>query len=199
MTISPDPPNLLPHHVASAVPSPFLLNTWKHHAGWLRGRIGEAVAGGPAGLDELAAELAVVGRRLMDLYVGRLSPWEIAEAVRPALAAAGATTADRFAAWADEADGFRVVTLPADGSHWVLRLGAGDRFAHLHPGRWSPETRRVQANALKTAVMAHALAGLTGSAVDVATVNAARGRYLGLEPVRRLDDGGLGAVLAALG
>jgi hypothetical protein len=49
--------------------------------------------------------------------------------------------------------------------------------------------------------MAHAHAGLTGGdAGDLAVVNEARKRYLNLLPVRELTgDGGLGAVVAALG
>ena len=59
---------------------------------------------------------------------------------------------------------------------------------------------RVQANTLRSAVMAHALAGLTGSdPADLANVNTARRTYLGLLPVRELSgDGGLGAVIEAL-
>jgi hypothetical protein len=59
---------------------------------------------------------------------------------------------------------------------------------------------RVQANTLRSAVMAHAHARLTGgAATDLALVNEARRRYLNLLPVRELTgDGGLGAVIAAL-
>jgi hypothetical protein len=59
---------------------------------------------------------------------------------------------------------------------------------------------RVQANTLKSAVMAHAHAGLTGGDVsDLTVVNEARKRYLNLLPVRELTGaGGLGAVIAAL-
>ena len=52
---------------------------------------------------------------------------------------------------------------------------------HLHPGRWVPHTMRVQANTLKSAVMAHAHARLTGGdPSDLALVNEARKSYLGL-------------------
>ena len=82
-----------------------------------------------------------------------------------------------------------------------MRLGPADgRYIHLHPGRWVPNTMRVQANTLKSAVMAHAHAGLTGGdPADLALVNEARKRYLGFLPIRELaGDMGLGAVIEVL-
>ncbi|HEX4609051.1 MAG TPA: hypothetical protein VH092_12665 [Urbifossiella sp.] len=182
------------------IPHPALLNTWKHHAGWLRWRVGRAVAGGPAAVADLARELVVVGARLMDLYTGPLTPAALAREVLARLADAGLTTHDRLAAWLAGQGAYALFDL-SDGSKWTVRLGPADgRFVHLHPGRWAPNTLRVQANTLKSAVMAHAVAGLTGrDAGDPEVVNEARQTHLGLLPVRQLDaDGGLGAVIAAL-
>ncbi|MBN9121053.1 MAG: hypothetical protein J0I06_18195 [Planctomycetes bacterium] len=88
-----------------------------------------------------------------------------------------------------------------DGSKWTVRLGPSDgRYVHLHPGRWVPHTMRVQANTLRSAVMAHAHAKLLGAgASDLAVVNEARKHYLNMLPLRELSGaGGLGAVIAAL-
>ena len=98
--------------------------------------------------------------------------------------------------------GYAVLTLPEDGSRWVLRLGdEGDRYVHVHPGRWSPETRRVRANVLKTAVMVLAYTGLHGrNPTELRLVNSVRRRYLGLAPMGQELSGeqGLGAVIDVL-
>ncbi|MBY0458059.1 MAG: hypothetical protein K2V38_12025 [Gemmataceae bacterium] len=184
----------------SHLPHPALLNTWKHHAGWIRWRIARAADAGSAGVEALPAEMAVVGTRLMDLYTGAFPPAEIAEFVFAELKANGRFAFDPLSRWLAEQDEYALTELP-DGSKWTIRLGpAAGRYVHLHPGRWAPNTLRVQANTLRSAVMAHAHAQLTGGdPTDLAVVNAARQLYLGLLPVRELTaDGGLGAVITAL-
>jgi hypothetical protein len=182
------------------LPHPALLNTWKHHAGWIRTRIAVAVSEGSAGVGRLPTEMVVVGSRLMDLYTGPHSPAEIAEFVFADLKAHDRFEFEPLQTWLSAQNEYALTDLP-DGSKWTIRLGPADgRYLHLHPGRWAPHTLRVQANTLRSAVVAHAHALITGrSADDLAVVNEARGRYLGLLPVRELTgDGGLGAVIAAL-
>jgi hypothetical protein len=182
------------------LPHPALLNTWKHHAGWIRERIASAVGAGSAGVAALPAEMAVVGSRLMDLYTGSYTPAEIAEFVFADLKARNLFEFEPLAKWLAERGEYALTELP-DRSRWTIRLGPADgRYLHLHPGRWVPHTMRVQANTLKSAVMAHAHAGLTGAdPSELAVVNEARKLYLNLLPVRELTgDGGLGAVIAAL-
>ncbi|MBA4186513.1 MAG: hypothetical protein C0467_00700 [Planctomycetaceae bacterium] len=179
---------------------PVLLNTWKHHAGWIRWRIGQAVACGSAGVETLVPEMAIVGARLMDLYTGSFTPAQIAEHVIAHVRGANRLDFDSLSAWLQSQGEFSMIEL-LDGSHWTIRLGPADgRYLHLHPGRWVLHTIRVQANTLKSAVMAHAHALLTGEEPDnLATVNTARKRYLGLLPMRELTgESGLGAVIAAL-
>lgn len=183
-----------------AIPHPVLLNTWKHHAGWIRGRIDRAAAAGRAGVEALPAEMAVVGGRLMDLYTGAFAPAGVAGHVVAELRGAGRLEFDPLAEWLRGRDDYALFELP-DGSKWTIRLGPADgRYLHLHPGRWVPHTVRVQANTLRSAVMAHAHAKLTGgNPADVRVVNDARRAYLGLLPVRELSpDEGLGAVIAIL-
>lgn len=181
-------------------PHPVLLNTWKHHAGWIRWRIGQAVAAGTPGVEALVKDLAVVGARLMDMYTGSLTPAEIGEHVIAKLRDADRLAFDQLTVWLQQQGEYSLIELP-DGSKWTIRLGPADgRYLHLHPGRWVAHTIRVQANTLKSAVMAHAHALLVGAEpTELAIVNEARRRYLGLLPVRELTgDGGLGAVIAAL-
>jgi hypothetical protein len=181
-------------------PHPVLLNTWKHHAGWIRWRIRQAAGAGAVGVEALPREMAVVGTRLMDLYVGALTPAELAGHIVAELRAADHLEFEPLSAWLAGQGEFALVELP-DGSKWTIRLGPPEgRYLHLHPGRWVPKTMRVQANTLRSAVMAHAVALLTGGAAsDLAVVNEARRKYLDLLPVRELNaDEGLGAVIAVL-
>jgi hypothetical protein len=191
----------LGEHLLGEVPPPVLFNTWKHHAGALRQRVEEVARAGPAALPELAERLVVMGTELMDLYTGAFSPTEVAEKVVAALRAAGRLEPDAYRAWLQESGGYAVIELAEDRSRWVLRQGAeGERYVHVHPARWAPQTRRVRANVLKTAVMVLACAAVHGGEpLDVRLVNAARTKYLGLSKVRALaDDQGLSAVIDVL-
>ncbi len=183
------------------VPPPLLFNAWKHHAGALRRHIAEAAAAGSDGLAVLAPRLVVIGTGLMDLYTGGLSPGEIGAGVLDRLRADDLLDPNVFREWVSENRRYRVVTLPADGSAWVLRFGEeGGRYIHVHAGRWTPHTLRVRANVLKTAVLALAGGAATGGRpLDLALINRVRRDYLGLAPVAALaEEGGLGSVIEVL-
>jgi hypothetical protein len=189
----------LGQHLQNEVPAPALLNTWKHHAGALRQRIAET--GDAAALPGLAAQLTVIGNELMDLYVGALTPVEVGAKVLAELRAAGRLEVEPFRAWLQEGGGYQVVTFAEDGSRWVLRCGPEhDRYVHVHPARYAPETRRVRANVLKTAVMVLAYVHVHGGdPQDIRLVNRVRAQFLGLSKMRALaDDQGLSAVLDVL-
>jgi hypothetical protein len=183
------------------VPTPVLFNIWKHHAAALRHRIDDFVRSGEAGLKALASELVVIGAKLMDLYTGAYSPAEVGRLVLEQLERDGQRELSAYRDWVQAEGGYRMVTLP-DASAWVLRLGEeDDRYVHVHPGRWVPQTRRVRANVLKTAVMVLADVGLRGGEpLELALVNRVRKEYLGLAPMGRELDGdqGLGEVIDLL-
>jgi hypothetical protein len=184
------------------ITKPILLNTWKHHAGALRQAIAEAVCGGEPGLQSLASQLVVIGTELMDLYVGTLTPAEIADRVLDALRADNRLSLDAYRAWLQANGGYGVLTFPEDDSRWVLRLGdEADRYVHVHPARWAPQTLRVRANVLKTAVLVRAYVGVHGGdPLNLALLNDVRGRFLGLSPLGKLvaGDQGIAAVLDVL-
>lgn len=189
-----------PHPTAHTVPPPVLFNAWKHHAGWVREQIAEAAFAGEPGLQRLAEAVAVTGTKLMDFYTGRLTPWEVGERVMAQLQDAGRSERSAFEAWVYATDGFAVVALSDDGSRWVLRVGDGERYVHLHTARYSPHSLRVPGITLKTAIVSNALALTRGLAVaDLPTLNEARKWFLDLPPVAKLTaDGGLGEVLRLL-
>jgi hypothetical protein len=180
---------------------PILLNAHKHHAGFLRDRIRQTITDGPPALPTLAAELVVVGAKLMDLYHGPFSPAEIGENVLARLQADGLLEPSAFLPWIEAGGGYRVIEFPEDTSQWVLRAGDDERYIHVHPARYSPYTIRVRANVLTTAVLALAYVGMHGGdPLDRAVVNRVRGDYLGLAPVGKdpSGDAGIGAVIELL-
>lgn len=177
------------------IPAPVLYNLWKHHANWVAARL-SAIE--PGDLPGLAAELVVVGTRLMDLYAGDLTAAGVAAWAFEALEADGVLAPDSFATWLDAGGGYRLLTHPIDGSAWTIRLGeVGGRYVHLHPGRHAPHTLRVNAATLKTAALALASAKLDGAdSPDLATVNRVRREFLELPRLASLD--GSSALLRAL-
>ncbi len=178
-----------------------LLNTWKHHAGALRRRIAEAARGGEAGLAVLAEGMVVIGTELMDLYVGRLTPAEIAAKVVAQLQADGVLAPDAYRAWVAAEGGYRLLTFAEDDSVWVLRAGDEERYVHVHPARWAPATLRVRANVLKTAAMALGYVAVHGGDPMARTLlNRVRADYLRLSPVGRDPAGeqGVGRIIDLL-
>jgi hypothetical protein len=179
-----------------------LLNTWKHHAGALRQRIAEVAEAGESALQGLAGGLVIIGAELMDLYIGHLSPAAIAGKVLATLQADNLLSLDAYRAWLRASDGYRVLTFPEDESRWVLRLGdEADRYVHVHPARWAPQTLRVRANVLKTAVMVLAHVGIWGGdPQDLALLNDVRRQYLKLSPMGKMSAGdqGINAVIEVL-
>jgi hypothetical protein len=180
-------------------PAPVLLNTWKHHAAVLSHRIRETVASGD--LAALAVSLVVMGTELMDLYLGALSPAAIGREILDQLAADGTLSVDAFRTSVQVSDGYRLLDL-SDTSRWVLRMGdEAARYVHAHPGRYSPNTRRVRANVLKSAVMVLAYVGIHGGdPMNVPLVNDVRLTFLKLAPVGKdlSGDQGLGAMINLL-
>jgi hypothetical protein len=181
---------------------PVLFNTWKHHAAALRREIGKTIQAGAPALDELASRLIVIGTELMDLYIGRLTPYEIGANVLAQLQAENRLGLPVYRAWLAVSGGYQVLTFAEDSSRWVMRLGdETDRYIHVHPARWAPQTCRVRANVLKTAVMVLAHVGIHGGdPMDRDRVNAIRANYLGLTPVGRdiSETEGLGSAMTSL-
>jgi hypothetical protein len=184
------------------VPFPVLFNTWKHHAGALRARIAHSAQDGEVGLRQLAEQLVQIGGDLMDLYLGKLSPVEIADHVVVALKQDGRLALAEYGQWIEANGGYQVLTFAEDESRWVLRMGdEPDRYVHIHPARWAPQTLRVRANVLKTAILAVAYAAVHGNnPLDVRLINTVRQQFLGYSPIGRLQgDQGIRGVIEILG
>ncbi len=123
----------------------------------------------------------------MDLYLGDLTPSQIAEEVLSQLQSEVIHSQNAYQNWVKENGGFRMVSISRDESQWVLRMGEEPgRFIHLHPGRNSPRTRRVRANTLRTAILVCAYLQVEPRPLEVSLVNQVRQQYLGLSPVGKM-------------
>jgi hypothetical protein len=150
----------------------------------------------------MSSRLAVLGTRLMDLYTGCLSPSELSQWTLDELRRIDRLDLGAYRDWLLQGEEYTLFTHPADGSRWVLRLGdEGGRYVHLHPGRWSPATVRVRANALKTAFLVLCKTGIDGGdPMGRAVINEVRRDMLGLSPVGDAPEGelGMGAIIELL-
>jgi hypothetical protein len=181
---------------------PVLFNTFKHHAGALRARVTDIVTRGTPAFLEMSSYLAVLGTRLMDLYTGCLSPSELSAWTLDELRRIGRLDLETYREWLLQGEEYTMFTHPADASRWVLRMGdETGRYVHLHPGRWSPATVRVRANALKTAFLVLCKTGIDGGdPMDRAVINEVRRELLGLSPIGDDPEGelGLGSIIELL-
>lgn len=163
------------------IPSPVLLNCWKHHAGFIKDQIRRE-----PGLSELIKSIRVIGDGLMDLYTGKLNPFEIGTAILSKLPFD--LIPKRYAEWLEEeSKGFRNVAIN-DGSIWTMRLlENNERYIHIHPGRYSPLSLRVKASTLKTAIAAAAWHYTNLREPGLNELNIIRINYLNLSPIKNFD------------
>lgn len=175
-------------HLEGEVAEPILLNTWKHHAGALRNHIRHFSQMGEPGMGRLAHQILVLGTEVMDLYTGEMTAVRIGEEVLRQLQNTSRFEFHDYRHWLQEGGGYGLLVLP-DSSRWICRMGPEQgRYVHLHPGRWSPHTRRVRANVLKTAVLCNAQALISKEdPLNLVLINKVREQFLDLSPLPSLD------------
>lgn len=167
-----------------AVPSPVLFNCLKHHLGFIKEFILTNVAS--KNLEALSPQLRLIGESQMDLYLGELTPMLISHQIIEQL---HAKEAFRKAAYIEfihtQNIGYQTLIL-SDTSVWILRIGEVEgRHIHIHPGRYSPQTIRVKASTLKTAIALSVWMKLHNySEATIEMLNYVRKDILGASPVK---------------
>ncbi len=133
---------------------PVLLNCWKHHSGFIKSKIAQYKKNPESNIRELVNEMLSIGESLMDLYIGELTPQEIANAVANHLTNESISGPVEYKNWLNLEDkDFKIIKL-ADRSQWTLRLGEKKtKYVHIHPSRYSPHTVRVRSTTLKSAIL----------------------------------------------
>ncbi len=170
-------------------------NAEKHHLGTMKEQIQKYVLQGEKVLSELVHGLGEQGIHrktytgIVDVYEGVLSVNEIKEEVWTYLSLKNVTDNESYLRYIEEHGelkrvGHYLLTELSDTSMMTLRqMEKGEAFVHIHPARYSPNTFRVKANTLKTAVMVQFLSLCRGAdCFEHSLINEAR-TYLSLSPV----------------
>ena len=168
---------------------PVLLNCWKHHARFIRSKILKYKDAGEIELAILRKELLRIGESLMDLYLGTLTPGEIAGRIIASYKKTNALSREDFIRWLkEEGDDYRIIELK-DKSLWTLRLGEKqERYIHIHPSRYSPLTIRVRAHTLKSAILYLILnSNKNNIQDDLIFLNKIRKDYLNQPPLKSIS------------
>ena len=203
------------------VPEPLLFNGLKHHAGYVAEFIRGfcdifSPAGNTPGSPEikeyqgdfeteagkrLREKLLIIGKSQMDLYTGRLCPFQIAEEIRGYLKAKDLIKKEKYLGRIRQPQSSFIETRLSDNSVWVLLPGMmPGRHVHIHPGRHSPLTIRVRSETLKTAIAVLCYCKRYGKDhSDLDAINKARINLLELSPVKEVHPNrGLGRMIEIL-
>ena len=180
---------------------PILLNCWKHHAGFIRSQIHSLAIQKEKAFEDLNKHLLQVGDSLMDLYLGSLTPQEIADYISEGLKEKEISDSLSYQNWLyKEGNEYRITSLP-DKSKWTLRYGKDENYyIHIHPARYSPKTIRVRSLSLKTAIAVLLSAEVYGrSPLDVNVINKIRVNMLNASPIKKISsENGLGRLILIL-
>ena len=161
------------------IPKPFLFNPLKHHLGYINSYIKQY----NEDLSNLRKDLQLIGSSQMDIYCGTMLVGDIVENISNFLTNSLINNKIQYIEVILKVNKFRVIDL-SDGSKWVLLPGIDpDRFIHFHPARYSPNTFRITANALKSLIAAGIM---FGQSMGLKEINSARA-LLGLGPIRKLN------------
>lgn len=182
------------------IPVPISFNCWKHHAGFIRKQI--SVCKNEKNLETLRNVLLKIGESQMDLYTGSYMPDFISRHIINSLKSLDVLSAEKYNDWLRvEGKDYRLFKL-LDSSIWTLRLGTiPARYVHIHPGRNSPNTVRVRALTLKTAIFVRCWEKINNDQrVNVELINAIREKYLKEPPLKSISkESGLGKILELFG
>ena len=180
-------------------PSPFNLNCWKHHAGFIANQINKINK--ETELEALPAILLKIGESQMDLYLGKLTTLQITDFTNQLLKERNVVEYDSYKKWLFAGGKeYRLITL-MDKSIWTLRIGnQKENYIHIHPGRYSANTIRVRALTLKTAICVLAVANIYKiSTFELKIINNVRKKFLKAAPVKSItSNSGLGRLLTIL-
>jgi hypothetical protein len=167
----------------NSLPEPFQFNPLKHHLVYIREFISERLAGEKnIEMKSLISELKHIGTSVMDVYTGNLPVDKICKEVLEFLDKNRLVTVEVFSAWTGiQYSDFRIVAL-SDSSKWMLKFHNNEtRYVHLFPARLSPQTFRVKANTLKSAILYYIIIGK--DFISRQDLNHARS-LLGLSPIK---------------
>jgi hypothetical protein len=170
----------------SLIPKPVLLNCWKHHLGYIIDQIRSYSNDGVP--EKLKTDLLNIGNSTTDLYTGKISPDEAGYSAIRFLKKSGKYEMVKYKKWIRESEKeYRCEKFP-DNSVWIFKLGNDrERYIHIHPGRYVPETLRVKASVLKISIASMIEARIHHfNPMSLECINHVRKTYLDLSPVKNI-------------
>jgi hypothetical protein len=163
------------------------MNALKHHASFLRFRLGQWRE---KPWNKVKEELQEVGNNQFDVYTGELTVDEILTQVGEILTLNQLKNRADLQKWLGKAC-YKTILL-SDHSRWVIREGEAElKPVHLHPGRHQAYVKRIRATHLKTAVaLIYENKENSSSLQDCTTqkINHIRITHLELSPVKSVED-----------
>ncbi|MCX6149610.1 MAG: hypothetical protein NTX22_03690 [Ignavibacteriales bacterium] len=185
----------------SDIPTPILLNCWKHHIGFIQKQIKNIHKGSEKSLEKVLFYLRTIGESQMDLYLGELTPNEISRKIIDEMKKLKITSREEYKnLFLTDGIDYKLIEI-SDGSSWTLRFGNNaNRYIHIHPSRNSIHTVRVRATTLKTAILVLCWRKIFGGSYnDVNIVNQIREDYLSESPIKNISfEKGLGKLFLIL-
>jgi hypothetical protein len=180
------------------LPFPVLLNCWKHHQLFIQSKINEIACNRDFMMQNLYKILQPVGNSQLDMYTGNLFPAEIGNFIKSELDILGINNRLLYLEWLKrEGNDYQIIRI-YDSSEWALRAGTmNERYVHIHPAKYSPNTVRLRSNTLKTAfaILIWQRRNQTKEC-NLNIVNSIRINYLKLSPIKKMpDDEGIMALI----
>ncbi|MGE5682387.1 MAG: hypothetical protein ACM34K_16080 [Bacillota bacterium] len=175
--------------ILTEFPVPLIFNCWKHHLQFIRKQINFYASKGTSGLLEIHSKLLLIGTSQIDLYLGKLSEWDVISQVIEILQKLKVYGEHEYLLWVRTSSGqFRMIELP-DHSFWTLREGTQhQRYIHIHPGRHTLYSIRIRSNTLKTAILASLVSKINNSdLLDLKIINNIRVKTLNLAPLKSIE------------
>lgn len=181
------------------VAPPFVFNPLKHHLGYIRRFITEAIGLKPDD-GELQEILSGIGAPMTDIYFGELSVYEILDTTSTMLKEQEVISLSSYREWLNNEKLYRFLELP-DASKWIFLEGRNEeRYIHFHPAKYSEFTFRVRGSTLRT-VIAVKIKGADQPEnwFNVSFVNEIRSSLLSLSPVKHVvQNRGIGRLMQVI-
>lgn len=136
---------------------------------------------------EIHKRVKTIGNSQLDYYVGQLSAEDIRTEILNFLIENNLTEKQVYLKWMEDNGGFREINL-SDSSRWTLRYLEEAEFVHLHPSRYSMNTVRVKANALKSVLCSLLFQETNNFEFDIEQVNGFRTEFMELSPISAKAD-----------
>ena len=171
---------------------PIVFNPLKHHLRAISEEISKyASTKDENSLDNLLGKVKD-SKGISDIYVGDLTVDQIISEVFEFLKEKDIIEYEKYKEYLEtygdiKRRGYYTSIILSDDTKMILRLCEDrDKFVHIHPARYSPNTFRVRTNTLNTAIFTRFIALCRGtSPYDIDTLNAAR-KKLELSPLPEL-------------